>query len=509
MSEEKNETKRQVEVDAQNPQMEVGERVEISKPLGEGAMCVVRGALDRNLLRPTAIKLLHPELARDDNTRRRMIEEAQITAQLDHPNILPVYELGETEEGELYFTMKVVAGQNLQQLLYSQNPAARTDAELLELVQILIKVCDALAFAHSHGVVHRDIKPDNIMLGEFGEVYLMDWGISKLREQLRQGVDSEEAAVGRRGRPRIASQDGKYVGTPYYMSPEQARGDHAATDERSDVFAIGAIIYETLIGVPPFDAERIMEVLKLAAACEVVPPQERVPFPLPPKLCAIAMKAMTKDPTQRYQTAAEVKAELLSFMQSGWHFPVERVAPGEDVVTEGEAGDCAYIISTGTCRVYKEVGGKQVELAELGPGDVFGETAVFTDEARGATVRAVDRVELKVVPREFFESDIGSGQALGLFVKAVARRFNERNQRALELEHEAEHAEMLGQIYRYLVFAGENVDEGRRREAPWSRLREQLMARFNHDEDGLLELLQEDPMLELDIGRDIIALGRI
>ena len=508
MKEEKK-PRRQVEIDAVDPQMEVGARLKILAPIGEGAMCVVRGALDQNLLRPTAIKLLHTELGKDLNTRRRMIEEAQITAQLDHPNILPVYELGETDDGELYFTMKVVEGQTLTEVIQATLPNERSDQELLDLLQIMIKVCDALAFAHSHGVVHRDLKPDNIMVGEFGEVYLMDWGIAKLRAQLRDGVDSEDALVGRRGRPRIASQDGKYVGTPYYMSPEQANGNHAATDERSDIFAMGAILYEILIDVPPFDGERIMQVLKLAAACEVTPPQDRVPWALPPHLCAIAMKAMSPDPAHRYASVLELKAEIMAFLQSGWHFAVERVPAATAIITEGEGGDCAYIIVSGTCRVYKHIDGKQVQLAELGPGDVFGETAVFTDEARGATVRAVDRVEVKVVPRAFFETDLGGGQALGLFVKAVARRFNERNQRALELEHEVRTAEMMAQVYRYLGFVGLKSDDGRTLMAPWSRLSQQLTTRLNLDEEKIVAKIQEDPLFKVDVARNMISAERI
>jgi len=508
MTEEKK-PRRQVEIDAVNPQMEVADRVEMYAPIGEGAMCVVRGAMDRNLLRHTAAKLLHPDLAKDLNTRRRMIEEAQITAQLDHPNILPVYELGETQAGELYFTMKVVEGKTLTEAIQDPAPNVRTDQELLELLQIYVKVCDALAFAHSHGVVHRDLKPDNIMVGEFGEVYLMDWGIAKLRPHLVGGPEGQDEAVGPGGRPRITSLDGKYVGTPYYMPPEQAFGDHSSTDARSDLFSMGAILYEMLINVPPFDGEQIMEVLQLAQRCEVTPPQEVVMWPLPPRLCAIAMKAMATEQDQRYQSARELKADVVAFMQSGWNFPVERVPAATNIITEGESGDCAYIIVGGTCRVYKQVEGKEVQLAELRAGDVFGETAVFTDEPRGATVRAVDRVELKVVPREFFETDLGGDQALGLFVKAVARRFNERNQRALELENEVSDADLMAQVYRYLVFSGHKSEDGRIVMAPWSRLSQQLTTRFRLDESTLVEKIGQDPMFQVDLERNMIAAERI
>ena len=272
---------------------------------------------------------------------------------------------------------------------------------------------------------------------------------------------------------------------------------------------MGGILHEILIDVPPFDGERIMQVLKLAAACEITPPQDRVPWALPPRLCAIAMQAMSPNPADRYQSAQELKADLLAFMQSGWHFPVERIPAATAIISEGTGGDCAYIIVSGTCRVYKKIDGKERQLAELGPGDVFGETAVFTDEARGATVRAVDRVEVKVVPRAFFETDLGGGGALGIFVKAVARRFNERNQRALELEHEVRTAEMMAQVYRYLGFTGVKSDDGRTLMAPWSRLSQQLTARLGLDEAKLVAKIQQDPLFTVDVARNMIAAERI
>ena len=495
-----------VNVDAVEPKMALQDRLVFGEEIGVGGMCEVREAFDNNLLRTGAIKLLHPELADDLNTRRRMIEEAQIMAQLDHPNIVPVYELGETREGNLFFTMKEVVGQTLADIIEEQDFYRRAEGDLYKLIQYMIKVCDAVAFAHSHGVVHRDLKPENIMVGDFGEVYLMDWGIAKLRSKVRPQLPAHQGHQDGR-RHRIASQDGKYVGTPHYMSPEQAHGDHKGTDERSDVFALGAILYELLVQVPPFDGDDLMDVLAQAARCEIVPPQEAAQWDLPTRLCQIAMKAVSVDPADRYPSVLEFKQDLERFLQSGWHFEVQEYEPGTLIIEEGDVGNTAYVIVRGQCRVYKYQDDTPVALADLGPGDVFGETAVFADEPRNASVQAIERVCVRVVPREFFKNDMGMGLSLGLFVRALARRFNERSERALELSAELDVAELFHQIFKYLMFTGEPTDDGRQ-EARWSSLCDTLAAQYSRDEAWLLETVQADPQFEVDVGRDMISVGR-
>ena len=495
-----------VEIDAREPRSELQDRLEVRYEIGAGGMCAIREAQDHNLLRTSAYKVLHPELAADQNTRRRMIEEAQIMAQLDHPNIVPVYELGETSDGNLFFTMKLVEGKTLAEVIDEQDFASRSEKQLFDQLQILIKVCNAVAFAHSHGVVHRDLKPDNIMIGDFGEVYLMDWGIAKLKDQIRPLEDHQGARSTRRRR-RVTSQDHTCVGTPHYMSPEQAAGEHEATDERSDIFSLGAILYELLVQLPPHDHEDIMQVLAMARDYRVRPPEEVSELDLPPRLCRIAMKALAKEQGDRYQSMLELRDDLESFMQSGWQFEVQEFPPGSLIVKEGDQGDTAYIVVKGKCRVFKTVDDKQQVLAEFDPGAVFGETAVFADEPRNASVQAIDTVIVRVVPREYFQEDMGMGLSMGLFVRALARRFNERSQEAAELEHELEVSELFNQILKYLVFSGESTSGGRR-EARWSSLCDALAAQYSRAEDWLMDTIQENPLFEVDVGRDVISVGK-
>ena len=495
-----------VVIDPREPTSELSERLEVKEKIGQGGMSVIRRVQDKNLLRTSAIKMIHPEMSLDVNTRRRMIEEAQITAQLDHPNILPVHELGVMSDGRLFFTMKAVEGKTLTEILQAQDYSTRDEKELFENLQFFIKTCDAVAFAHSHGVIHRDLKPDNIMIGDFGEVYLMDWGIS--RPKTKPPVEEEPPAQKGKYRYRSSTERGKYIGTPHYMSPEQAAGEHDKTDERSDIFSLGAILYEILTKDPPYRGKTTMEVLVKAAERDMEPPQAMVSFDLPPRLCRIAMKAMHKNPGRRFQSVLDLKQEVVNFLQSGWQFQMRTFAPGDLIVSEGERGDRAYIITSGRCQVYKTVEGKQIVLTEFGPGDVFGETAVFADEPRNASVQALDRVSVRVVPREYFEEDMGMGIWMGLFVKALARRFNERNSHAAELEEEMENNQLCVQVLKYLNFSGTARPSGRR-EAPWVILRDALAARFNRSTESISAAVQQHHMFALDEEGDRISIGRL
>jgi serine/threonine-protein kinase len=419
-----------VAVDPLDPQEE-GQRLQVGRRIGAGGMGVVNEARDRRLRRRMAIKVLRREAHERPMSRRRFIEEAQITSQLDHPNIIPVHEFGRDREGCLYFTMKLVAGDTLTERLAAMPPAMRTAEDLYDLLQVFLKVCDAVAFAHSRGVIHRDLKPDNVMVGAFGEVYVMDWGLAKATG--RAEVDDEAPSLAP-NEDRLQTAEGIAVGTPAYMSPEQASGQAGLADERSDVFALGAILYQILTHEPPYPEMPIAELLKAAEQCQIMPPQRRASSPLPPRLCTIAMKALSKDPNERHQSALELGQEVERFLQSGWQFPMRRFAPGALVVREGTMGDTAYAIVAGTCRAFQETDRGRRQLRTMGRGDVFGETAVFSKQRRSATVEAVDEVTVIEITRQQFEEDLGMGFWMGLFVRALASRFQEKEQRIIELE---------------------------------------------------------------------------
>jgi tetratricopeptide (TPR) repeat protein len=243
---------------------------QLLEELGRGGMGEVHLSRDPGLDRPLALKVMRAELAGDAHQERRFAQEAHVTGSLQHPGIVPVHNLGRLPDGRLYFTMKVVRGRTLAHLLgEAAGPAAR-----LGLLDVFAQVCQAVAYAHSRGVIHRDLKPANVMVGAFGEVQVMDWGLAKvLAEPHREDV--EQTTAGTVIRPPGSGSTAEdergtgVVGTPAYMAPEQARAEGDAVDERADVFGLGAILCVILTGQPPFLGRTGQEVQARAARGDV------------------------------------------------------------------------------------------------------------------------------------------------------------------------------------------------------------------------------------------------
>jgi serine/threonine protein kinase len=228
------------------------------KELGRGGMGAVHLAEDRELDRLVAIKVLNtPEITED--LRNRMIREAQIIARLEHPGIVPVHDVGTLPDGRIYYAMKYVRGSRLDEY-------AAQGASLRDRLRKFQSVCDAVAFAHAHGVIHRDLKPQNIMIGSFGEVLVLDWGVAKL---ISPRDDPHEI-------------EGTIIGTQHYMSPEQARGEIDHLDERSDIYSLGAVLFFLLNDQP-----------KVSKAAH-----------------AICSKATASVKENRYATASELSADI-------------------------------------------------------------------------------------------------------------------------------------------------------------------------------------------------------
>ncbi|MEM7350502.1 MAG: serine/threonine-protein kinase [Acidobacteriota bacterium] len=395
--------------------------------IGRGGMSSVRRMLDRSLLREAALKRLDSDLAIKDDQIQRFLLEAQVTGQLDHPNIVPIHELGRDEDGAYYFTMKMVEGMTLADKIEAAGDKRLQPDLLAEFLQILVKVCEALSFAHSRGVIHRDVKPSNIMVGQFGQVYIMDWGVARvlpLSEDTgsdRRVVVSAEAEI---------DAPGSIIGSPAYMAPEQVEGYHEALDARTDVFALGATLYHLLTGAPPYSESNYYKLLSRVLACEFEPPHEVVGRGiLPPGLTRIAMKAMAAQPAERYAAVGDLKRDLELFMRGAWHLPTETFAPGKTIVREGDEADVAYIITEGRCRVLKETQGQVNFVRELASGEVFGEMAIFSSQRRTATVEAIDQVTVMVVERDTLSSGLELNSWMGSFVKAMADRFLEIDSR--------------------------------------------------------------------------------
>ena len=245
----------------------------IEGELARGGMGVILRGRDRDLGRDLAIKVLREEHRDNAAMVRRFVEEAQIGGQLQHPGVVPVYELGRLPDGRPYFSMRLVRGQTLAALLEARPDPARDSMRFLVMFS---QVCQAVAYAHACGVIHRDLKPANVMVGAFGEVQVMDWGLARvLRGRGGEGPPSHRAddyklvQTVRTGHPGGETQAGSVLGTPAYMAPEQARGEIDQLDERCDVFGLGAMLSEILTGRPPYDGTSHAEVLREASRGEL------------------------------------------------------------------------------------------------------------------------------------------------------------------------------------------------------------------------------------------------
>ncbi|MFO0614937.1 MAG: protein kinase [Polyangiaceae bacterium] len=388
----------------------------VGRELAAGGMGHVHPAVDRNLLRRVALKRLDKDYTGTPFYRDSFIAEAQMAGQLEHPNIVPVHELSVDENGVPYFTMKLVQGESFDEWLRKRPPGA---IERIEGgIEILLKVCDALAYAHHRGVVHRDLKPANIMVGDFGQVYLMDWGLAKLTRTAP--ASGEYALMNARGP----------VGTPEYMAPEQARGNPADVDERSDVFGLGALLFEVLAGFGPYGTERDpQKIIAHAVAGEVVSIDQACErYGIARRIRLVAERATQPDPARRYASITELQDAMRAFLHGGLHLPRKTFKAGEIIVREGDQGSEAYMIVAGRCRAYRDVKGAQELLALMEPGDAFGEMALILYEPRAATVVAVDDVTVLVLDQATLDEGLGLSGWTGALVRALAQRFADLEQ---------------------------------------------------------------------------------
>lgn len=299
------------------------ERYRIQEEVARGGMGQILRASDRDLRRDVAMKVMLD--GAEGRARARFVEEAQVTAQLEHPNIVPVHELGVDVEGRPFFTMKLVKGRSLGEVLKGvrENPERFSEYGLGRLLGVFVNVCNAVAFAHSRGVLHRDLKPANLMLGDFGEVLVMDWGLAKVKGKefpataaSPRSIDAEAlVTTSRSGAPGL-TMDGTVMGTPFYMAPEQAAGEIDGIDARTDVYALGAILYEILTLKPPVEGKDFKVVLKLVKDGVIQAPEEKAPTrSIPRELSAVAMKALSKRPEDRYPGADALRGDVELYLQ--------------------------------------------------------------------------------------------------------------------------------------------------------------------------------------------------
>ena len=466
-------------VDAGEDHLVLGDAI---KPPTE--MSQLRSALDANLLREIAYKRLNPKLAKQDELRARFIAEAQITAKLDYPGIVPIYDLGVDSEGVLFYTMKRIRGVTLTEKMASTPAPKRSRRQLRELIEILIKVCDALVYAHHRKVVHCDLKPDNIMIGDFGETYLLDWGIAKLLSDESFPFEPHRKRLfGGRKEHKLPETDERAWGTPSYMAPEQAQGKNADIDPRTDVFGVGAILFEIINGHPPYVGDTDNSVLLQAMwgiERETIVPASRIYLPL----VDVVAKATATEQSNRYGSMSEVRRDLDAFLRSGWLFERRRLPRGTLVVEEGSAAHEVFVVTSGECRAFKRVMGEQQWVGSaMGYGTVFGESGMIEGVTRSASVVATTDLEICVLDREDLAKDDASGDWMAQVLRSVVGRFVDKDRRVTELELRIGVDRL---ILDHLSRRGTSAPDGRWM-APWRELRDRIIVNVpqaSSDPDG-------------------------
>jgi serine/threonine protein kinase/formylglycine-generating enzyme required for sulfatase activity len=292
-----------------------GRRYALGRELGRGGMGQVLEARDLALERSVALKLL---IDQDDlSLRVRFMDEARVTGQLQHPGVPPVYELGRLGDGRLFFAMKRIEGRTLRDVLedlkYGEAEIEKQFGRV-RLLTVMSQVCRTIAYAHNRGVIHRDLKPDNIMLGEFGEVTVMDWGLAKPIGT--SGGRAEISTARQQDGGRFSTQTGEVTGTPQYMPPEQAVGRIDELGAHSDIYSLGAMLYEILTLEPPFDGPSARAIRDAVVNARVVPPSERNPErPVPHAIEQLCLHCLAKEPRARPKNASVIAEQIDRYLE--------------------------------------------------------------------------------------------------------------------------------------------------------------------------------------------------
>jgi serine/threonine protein kinase len=391
---------------------------------GMGRVLVVR---DHQIDRDVAMKELLPGTgdaatpalaARSKDLVARLVREARITGQLEHPAITPVHELGWREDGTPFYTMKLVRGRTLAEAI----GAAGTLPQRLALLPHFVDLCQAVAYAHDRGVVHRDIKPQNVMVGDYGETVVLDWGLARVRtqEDPRAVEVAETLAMLRDGREADAGATayGQALGTPAYMPPEQALGRLDEVDERSDVYALGAVLYQILTGEPPFTGGSVAELLRRAIVEAPVPVRKRERN-APSDLVRICERAMAKERASRYGSAQDLARAVAGWVPRPFHWSAERpylweIVPELAALPGRERG---AVVNAAHRRALRDWRFPVLGLAGLLLAFFFAACAVMVPVVLHSGIEAMERLEAEQRYAEILRQSLAAAAAQGAAVR--------------------------------------------------------------------------------------------
>ena len=277
--------------------------------IAKGGKSLIKSCRDMHLNRVVAYKTLRSEFLDDKIENTRLLREARVSAMLQHPNTVPTYEIGRDNRGHYYFTMKLVHGYTLREIM-----DYRERYDLTQLIEVIEQIAHALAYAHEHGVAHRDIKPENILVGPYNEVLLLDWGLAKVWRKDGSTTD-EDTHEGKfvAGSDKSMTGHGKLQGTLCYMSPEQIRRDPDISFS-TDTYSMGTVLYELLTGQPPFDSDKTYEILDMVENQLPVKPSDISKYPVPAVLEKLCLNCLGKDPAERPASMNE----FIRTLQQDW-----------------------------------------------------------------------------------------------------------------------------------------------------------------------------------------------
>jgi serine/threonine-protein kinase len=284
--------------------------------IAKGGKSLIKSCKDMHLNRVVAYKTLRPEFVNDEMENTRLLREARVSAMLQHPNTVPIYEIGRDNHGHYYFTMKLVHGYTLREIL---NFRERYD--LTQLIEVIEQIAHALAYAHAHGIAHRDIKPENILVGPYNEVLLMDWGLAKVWRKDGGAVEEPHEGHTLADSDKSLTGHGKLQGTLCYMSPEQIKRDPDISFS-TDIYSLGSVLYELLTGQTPFDSDMTYEVLDMVQNKLPERPSDISKYPVPKILEDLSMKCLEKDPAARPESMTQV----IRTLEQDW---ATELAPGK------------------------------------------------------------------------------------------------------------------------------------------------------------------------------------
>ena len=385
-------------------------RYNIKGSVGQGGMGLINAVEDTTFSRTLAMKVLSPKYIQDEAITKAFIEEAHITAQLQHPNIIPVHDLGVTPEtGNQFYTMKLVEGSSLQDVinnLIKEDPKHLKDYNLFNMMSIFKKVCDAVSYAHSKSIIHRDIKPGNIMVGQFGEVLLLDWGLAKHSNQ-EEFINLEEKLEQSSIDDSMMTVDGIIKGSLAYLSPEQAHGDIKEVDHQTDIFLLGATLYHMLTLQPPYQSNSLTEIIQMAEDASFPHPSKtKNGQHIPEALSNLILKSMAKDKTQRFKSVAELCTKIDDYLQGRNINNLKVFEPGEILIRYEESDNETFIVVSGKVEISRNIDGVETIIETVEKGAVIGELAALTHSLRSATVRALEKTEVMIISKQLMFDEI-------------------------------------------------------------------------------------------------------